>query len=373
MRPSNSCSNTRRRTHPNLSDDQHDNLKPPRLICTQGLFLGVEVIKVKPLIDDAEEKTEWIIENVLASGASTILYGAPGSGKSNLVYTMMTALETGGAWLGHAVPEKHHRVLYFHVDPDEKGAVKHLTAAYRSVGVDAASIWERRMIWAEEDKWEKVREVAESIGGFVDKHGVSVVVVDTLQGVLRGVDTNDNAAVRQRLDDLFNPAMRAGAAILVIDHTSKANTNAPKGGNTPLGAGAKLGWARCAVLVEGKNGNLTVSRYKGNWKDWPAVKIKLNFKEDEEGELETLTYDLENQHAGMVFDTPSRPSQRTKKVSKLRPADRARERILSVLENQPEARAADLARDRTEKRVLADMKNEGLVRLARYGVYVLAA
>lgn len=333
--------------------------------------MEVEVFKVKPLTDE-EERTEWVIENVLARGAGTILYGAPGSGKSNLAYTMMAALETGGAWLGHAVPEKPPRVLFFHVDPDERTAKRHLVAAYRGVGVNAADIWERRLVWAEDD-WGRVHGVAESMGGFVEEHDASVVVVDTLQGVLRGVDTNDNAAVRQRLDDLFTPAMRAGAAILVIDHTSKPNINAPRGGSTPLGSVAKLGWARCAVLVEGKGGDLTVSRYKGNWKDWPPVKVKLHFKEDDAGNLETLTYNLENENPGMVFDLPQRPSRARKPTTKLRPAERALQEMLAILESQSEASAAELTRgSATRERVLRQAVAEGWIFQVRRGRYAKA-
>lgn len=321
---------------------------------------------------DAEKPVEWLVEGILAKGALIYWYGLPGVGKSNLLYTLFPALETGGEWLGFKVNGKQHRILWLHLDPGQDGALNVLGAAYRGAGIKRPE----HSHWGMLKDARQLERLSQEIGEFVREQGISLVGVDSFQNF--GVDDNNRAAVTTTLNMLFGPALEAGAAVLVVDHTSKPSQFTPRGGNTPVGSGAKEGWARVSVLLQSKGEDLELMVKKSNLKKPRPVRVRLEYGEDENGNLETLTAHLAE--PGIAFDfgngpRPARPAKRkSSSQGQIGQGEAHRTRILRLLANTDEARTVDLTgNNRTAERILHDLLDDGEVVQTRRGFYAKRA
>ena len=175
----------------------------------------------------------WVWHGFLARGHTTLLAGAPKSGKTTLLAHLLKLMAQGGELGGSVAPA---RVLV--------------------VSEESARLWARRrddlgledhvhmlcrpfMSKPSPDEWEEyVQEVAE-----VARDTFEVVVFDTLASLWPVQCENDAADVLESLSPL-NAITESGAAVLLVHHLRKSN-----GGEAMAvrGSSALAGWVDAIV------------------------------------------------------------------------------------------------------------------------------
>ena len=189
---------------------------------------AIKMSLAKPSYEDGG----WLIEEVLGLGSGTILYGPPGVGKTNIVCTMLAALEAGGTWAGQRVHGSQHKVIYLDLDASQAQTMPRAWAAYNSLGVTAGGKENLFYISRLEEQClvpGDPKELGEAIALMVKTMGASLVIVDSFLQIRTG-DSNNADAVREACQLVFDPARKLGAAVLVLDHNSKPSVANPSGG-----------------------------------------------------------------------------------------------------------------------------------------------
>jgi len=188
----------------------------------------------------------------------------------------------------------------------------------------------------------------------VREHQIDLVVIDSLGQFMAG-DPNSARDVSIALRAGLGDVRTLGAAVLVIDHTTKSARSNGTTAPTPAGSQQKRAWARVSAVIEtAELGGQPVNRWsldKTNAKGFKPFLTKLDFVEDEDGNLETVTL----VHVGA--DT-GRASGRVGNdpVAALE----AREDVLRRLGGGP-LRRGDLPKGGSYTRAISDLLESGLI------------
>jgi hypothetical protein len=174
---------------------------------------GPEFVRASEMLDDADEAIEYVVEGMIPVGGTAVFAGRPKSGKTTTALDLALCVARGAPWLGrstHGGP-----VLYVALE----GAEGYWRAKLRGLGVrqgdelyvcvgrapDAAIAWLRSAI---------------------ERHGAALVIVDTMQRLLRVKDGNDYATGSNATDAVIELARMTGAALLMVHHSGKRSRDA---------------------------------------------------------------------------------------------------------------------------------------------------
>jgi RecA-family ATPase len=169
---------------------------------------------------------EWLVRGLLARGAITILAGQPGVSKSVHSFILAGCLCLGRDFAGMKV-ERRYKVLYLDIDGGWNWSAPTLVAAMRGVGLEGLP--QNFLYWSPLDEVCQFEDEQstnlEHLGGILEttvrNEKVDVVIIDSLNQFMEG-DSNNNRDVVRALRGGLEGVRRAGAAILILDHTNKA-------------------------------------------------------------------------------------------------------------------------------------------------------
>ncbi len=188
----------------------------------------------------------WIVENLIAEGTVSVLFGDAGSKKTYAMIDLAVCVAIGKKWLNFST--KQGSVLYV----DEEMGARHISIriseTIRGHGGDENSPFfftaiENFDLRKSEDK-KKFRQL-------LIETKPQLVIIDALMDVLPGADENSVKDVLPVLKELKRIADLVGIAIIAIHHANK-------GGNY-RGTSAIKGGVDLLLKVESKQGNLMIN------------------------------------------------------------------------------------------------------------------
>lgn len=251
-------------------------------------FTGDKAPEVKPI--------DWQVEGFLAKSAGTILFGQPGVSKTAHTAVLVAHLCQGLDFVGMMVPNRQ-RVFYVDLDGGWAWSGPLFKAAFRGVGIEGLpesfAYWSPLDSDLETDALDISLEfIAPALLESVRQHQADLVVIDSLGQFIAG-DSDKGQDVSIALRTGLNPIRALGAAVLVIDHATKAARIAGEIVPTPAGSQQKRAWARVTVALEevehegNRSTRWTVD--KSNTKHFDPFLTRLTFENDSGGQLCTLT------------------------------------------------------------------------------------
>ena len=320
-------------------------------------FTGSNAPAIKPV--------PWLVPGFLAQGAGTILFGQPGVGKTTHGAALTASLVMGEDF-GPFQVLKSYRVLYLDFDGGWDWNANLFYAAFRALGLEGlpdAFAYYSPLTDVCRDPESTGLVALENIGARIAQavleHKADVIVLDSL-GQSMVTDSNSGQDVSNALRLGLNPAREAGAAVLVLDHATKAARIPGAGVPTPAGSQQKRAWARVTVALEaeGEQGQgVRWSIDKTNAQPWKPFITRLEFVSVGD-RLDTMSLEFEGE-AG----ERSQPEKIGGEIS-------ARKTILEALATGPKKRG-ELPNNGTIQRTLKQLLEFGEVFQPTRGVYCL--
>lgn len=323
-----------------------------------NIFTGANAPEIKPI--------DWLVNGFLARGAGTILFGQPGVSKTAHCAVLVASLCMGKPFAGMAITGQH-RVLYLDLDAGWNWAGPLFMAAFRGAGLEGMpesfAYWSPLTPECELEGEARGTASLEFLGSLIEEtvkeHRADLVVVDSLGQFMAG-DSNSAQDMSIGLRLGLNGARAAGAAVLVIDHATKAARVNGQMVPTPAGSQQKRAWARVTVALEEEGDGATRwSVDKTNAQKFEPFITCLHFQNDSSGQLDTLRLELIGE-AG-----PRNPT--------VSPLVKTIGAIMSILkENGGEARRMSFGKSGTVDRALKELLETGQIENPERGVYRLA-
>lgn len=190
---------------------------------------------------------EWIVQGWLPAGATTVLYGDGGTGKSLLAQQLATAVVAGVPFLG--LPTRQGGALALFCEDDLDELHRRQASINAALGVGYGALDELRIVSTIGDDSTLFKFEPGVMGGAPTEFAVgfsslaakvSLIIIDTAADTFAGKEI-DRYQVRQFVTWLNAMAKRTGAAVLLLAHPSLTGMATGRGqsGSTAWTNGAR--------------------------------------------------------------------------------------------------------------------------------------
>lgn len=203
-------------------------------------YEGVSADKVKCA------EVDWLWWPYISRGALTIVEGDPGLGKSYFMQMVCGAICDGGKLPGEGGLNgkqriKSGRVYYFSVEDDPGTVIVPRLRWNKIRALSSFRIFDRKLTMDEEGL-----TTAEFL---VEKYKVDMVVFDTLNYFVGGIDVHRANEVSQQMEHFQRLAHKNNVAVVVLRHLTKNSTGVVKAAYRGQGSIAFSGAAREVLTV----------------------------------------------------------------------------------------------------------------------------
>ena len=315
-----------------------------------------------------QPSVEWCVETLIAQEAGTIVAGQPGVSKTIHAAYLAICVALGLDFGSFHVP-KVRNVLY--IDYDSSYAQLRPLFEAISAGVGHAGIPENVFFYFPGDpncQFDDgtspptfLGDLGEAIVATVKERQIGLIIIDSLMQTMSGDPSSASDAITTLRRGL-SPALQHGAAVLVIDHTTKGvvgSANVP----TPFGSQLKRAWSRISIILEseevGGKERIRWSIDKSNFAKFPSFWTAPEFR-NEDGQL----VEVKIEFFGVA--TP-RAIQRIKNTKD----SEAQEEILRLLAESSQVERKSVPKGGTYDRALKTLTETNKIIKISHGVYAL--
>lgn len=177
--------------------------------------------------------TQWVVDEIGASGACVLLGADKGSGKTSLLYQLANSISKGEPFMDQ-LPTQKRKVVVVQGDESSTNASDKLDI----MGIDA----DFDFVFPEEMGWQGIE--VPKLSKLIDDNSYGAVLLDSVTTLLgnetQGFRMND-AEFAAPLYQLNNLASKKNLLIMITSHLRKADTQQPRGISLDdiLGAGTQ--------------------------------------------------------------------------------------------------------------------------------------
>ena len=212
------------------------------------------------LLEEKEEKTNWIIDGLLPSGGFSVIVAKPKVGKSTLTRQAALAVAQGEPFLGRDTSKG--AVLYVSLEEKRSEVRNH----FRLMGASGEENLEVYVGSVPEHANEWLKDAIEH------KNPV-LVIIDTLFRFARVADVNDYSKVNAAMEPLLELARNHSAHLMVVHHARKGGGD---GADTALGSTAIFGSVDTAIVLKRSEGRRTIETQQRYGVDMEASVLIFN-------------------------------------------------------------------------------------------------
>ena len=295
------------------------------------------VLDVAALLAAPDEPIPWRCEGIAADGYLTVLAGRGGEGKSWMALALACGVARGRPTAG--IRCEQGTALIFDAENGPKLIARRLRAAQVSADLAVQPVDAGGLRFSQDLDW--MREM-------IEREGASLVVFDSLRVLSSGAKESDADEMEPIITRLKQLARDTGAAVVLIHHRGKSEVNDYRGSS---------------VILDQTDMLFTLGRVPGDpdgrhRRKLTTVKCRI----DEEPEPRWTRIEADRAR-GLVTVDEADPYE---SEGGGRPRDGLREQVLDQLTGTPQLQAriaAGLGRDKSDqtvRRVLRDLKDEGL-------------
>jgi hypothetical protein len=217
------------------------------------------LVSVNDLVLQPQPDTSWLWDGILIQGGLSLSVAKPKVGKSTLAQNMAVAVSRGADFLGRATVQVP--VIYLALEEKGSELQKRLIALgakdeplYLHIGLAPA-------------------DGLKEIDALLAQYGAGLLIIDTMQKLVRIRDLNDYAQVTNALEPILGVARERNCHIMLIHHAGKAER---KDGDEILGSTAILGAVDTAIILKKRDQARTFSTIQRYGEDVPETLLLLN-------------------------------------------------------------------------------------------------
>jgi hypothetical protein len=177
----------------------------------------------------------FVVDGLLRRGEICNFIGASKTGKTWMLYHLLAALASGGAWLGRQCTQS--RVLLVDNELHPETAQNRMRDVLEALGV-APEVFDERVRVAYVRGRMATLEDVEATVRQAGRGAFDVIALDAFYRFLRGVDENANGEMTGVYNHLDRIAACSGAAIINVHHSSKGDQSGKATTDVGSGAGA---------------------------------------------------------------------------------------------------------------------------------------
>jgi hypothetical protein len=211
------------------------------------------------LLAEPDELVDWLVQDRIPAGSIALLAGPPKSGKSTAARAMVYAVAAGEPWLGWRTA--YGPVWLVSLEEKRSEVRRH----FRQMGATGREPIHFFIDQASTDLIPQMHALAAT-------ERPMLIVVDTLQRLIRAKDLSDYAEVTERFNPLLKLARDTGASLLLVHHTNKTG----EGLNSVLGSTALAGSVDNVFLLQRTDQRRTLSSIQRIGPDLEPVVVELN-------------------------------------------------------------------------------------------------
>lgn len=204
-------------------------------------------------VDDLQTlpQPEWLVRGILRAESRTVLYGAPGHGKTFVALDLALSIAAGVPW--HGRPVKQGPVVYV-VSEGGRGVLKRVEAWRNTRGISdigpAFFLLDTVKMLEPSDVRAFLRKIEERR---VDGHpNPALIVFDTFAMSFLGGDENTVKDMSQWVESSRVIVSTTGAAVMAIHHSGKAKQNQA----VERGSSALRGGMETMIFVRSAEGSV---------------------------------------------------------------------------------------------------------------------
>jgi len=190
---------------------------------------GVDVTKVKPpvFIHSTTEEVdvwevpdeEWLLEDIIPIGGSSLLVAKPKVGKSTFARAMAVAMARGEPFLDRKLEPTSVMYVMF---PNE-GTRRETQAELRRLGAKEG-LGKRNFHFYDQMSMEAdKKDVIEFLSKEAERIQPGIILIDTLQGLVQSKDLNDYSSVHAAFRPIREVAEPYGAHLCYLHHAGKGD------------------------------------------------------------------------------------------------------------------------------------------------------
>ena len=210
---------------------------------------SLDLITLQDLYDNNVESCEWLVENMLPVGGLSLLVAKPKVGKTSLAETLIHCVATGIPALGRTT--RQGEVIYLQLEASAMETKDH----FRKLGTRGdAPI--RLLIGGV-----RVPDPVVAVEQALYKHRPVLLVVDSIQQLLRFPEINEYSSVSNSIDPYVRMARHYGIHILFLHHLGKEEHPSAVSDGI-LGSTALFGFVDLALVML-KNGDVRTIQTDG--------------------------------------------------------------------------------------------------------------
>ena len=192
---------------------------------TDAAARAIDLTDLRDLLAEPDETADYLVTDRIAIGSVNLLPGKPKGGKSTTARALAFEVARGGSWLGFTCLQ---RPVWYLALEDERSEVRRHFRQMGATGTEPI-----RFLF---------RQPAEGLIGrlyaLAQHEQPGLIVVDTLQRLIKADDLNDYAEVTTKLTPILTLARDTGAAVLLLHHATKSERS---GLDSVLGSTALTG------------------------------------------------------------------------------------------------------------------------------------
>jgi hypothetical protein len=177
----------------------------------------------------------FVVDGLLRRGEICNFIGASKTGKTWMLYHLIAALASGGAWLGRQCTQS--RVLLVDNELHPETAKNRMANVVEALGMDKATFDERVRVAFVRGRMATLEDVEATLRA-AGRGAFDVIALDAFYRFLNGVDENANGEMTGVYNHLDRIAEFSGAAIINVHHSSKGDQSNKATTDVGSGAGA---------------------------------------------------------------------------------------------------------------------------------------
>jgi hypothetical protein len=171
---------------------------------------GLELTSLSELLAETEESVRWLVDGRIATGSLNVLAGKPKAGKSTLARLLALEVARGGQWLGF---QCEAALVWYLALEDKRSEVRRHFRAMNATGAESL-----RLVFPH-----RPTNLLAELQVLAARERPGLIIVDTLQRLIRARDLNDYAEVTTKLTPILTLARETGAAVLLVHHAGKGD------------------------------------------------------------------------------------------------------------------------------------------------------